>query len=299
MRLARWLTWGSAALGGYWLLRRAQSARSPVVLRDRVVLITGASSGIGRAYAHAFARHGTKVVLVARRADMLEAVRQEIAPYAAAVLVAPTDITDSAQLQALVDQTLDRFGQIDLLVNNAGVDSGGPLYAIPQQLIRKTVEVNLSSAMCLTSLCLPSMLARESGWVINVASGWGAVAGPYVTAYSASKHGLIAFSDALRREVEGTGIRVISVLPYWTYSEMITPEIEQGLRATGTKIDLPEAVAEGTIQAMLEGKHNLYFGGSFIRFGIWIEHHVPALVSLYWRATVTPEYIAMTRAAKG
>src|SRR4051794_37682397 len=104
MGLARWLAWGGVALGGYWLIQRSQSEHVPLQLQNKVVMITGASSGIGRAYAQAFARSGAKIVLVARRADMLDAVSQEIAPYAADVLVVPTDITDSAQLQALVDQ---------------------------------------------------------------------------------------------------------------------------------------------------------------------------------------------------
>jgi short-subunit dehydrogenase len=299
MRLAHWLAWGSVALGGYWLVRRSKSEHLPLQLRDKVILITGASSGIGRAYAQAFARCGAKIVLVARRVDMLDAVRQEIVPYAADVLVVPTDIADSEQLQALVDQTLDHFGHIDILVNNAGIDSGGPLHTIPQDLIRKTIGVNLSSAICLASLCLPSMLSRDTGWIINVSSGFGAIAGPYVAAYTASKHGLIAFSDSLRREVDGTGIRVMSVLPYWTYSEMMTADIERSLLASGIKIDTPETVAQGTIQGMLNSKQNVYFGGSIARFGFWIERHIPALMSRYWRTTVTPEYIAMTRSAKG
>jgi short-subunit dehydrogenase len=299
MRVARWLAWGSLALGGYLLVRRPQSERLPLDLRNKVVIITGASSGIGRAYAQAFARLGAKVVLVARRADMLDAVRKEIAPYTSDVMVASTDITDSAQLQTLVDNTLDRFGQIDVLINNAGIDSGGPLHTIPQELIRKTIAVNLASAICLASLCLPSMFVRDTGWVINVSSGWGAIAGPFVAPYTASKHGLIAFSDSLRREVDGTGIRVMSVLPYWTYSEMMTPEIERSLLASGTKIDSAETVAEGTIRGMMEGKQNVYFGGWLARFGFWVERHVPVLMSRYWRTTVTPNYIAMTRSAKG
>src|SRR5512142_1820049 len=217
--MKRWLVGGSVIgiTAGYWLAQRLQPKPIPVAIESSVVLITGASSGIGRAYAHAFAHRGAKIVLAARRAEKLEAVRMEIAPYAAEVLIIPTDVTDSAQLQSLVDTTLQRFGRIDILINNAGITSGGPLHTIPPALIRRTIDLNLSSAVCLTNLCLPSMLVQGKGWIVNVASGFGAVAVPYAVAYSASKYGLIAFSNALRRELDGTGVRVVSVLPYWTH----------------------------------------------------------------------------------
>ena len=242
--------------------------------------------------------HGAKIVLAARRAEKLEEVRQEIAPDAAEVLVVPTDVTDSAQLQALVETTLKHFGRIDILINNAGITSGGPLHTIPPALIRRTVDLNLSSAVCLANLCLPPMLVQGHGWIVNVASGFGAVAVPYAAAYSASKHGLIAFSNSLRRELDGTGIEVVSVLPYWTHTEIVTPELEKALRALGEHIDMPEHIAERTIAGLHLGQREIIFGGPVIRAGIWIERHFPALMSLYWRSRVTPQYIAAMRGGK-
>src|SRR5215213_8132260 len=99
MRFGSLLAVGSVAAGGYWLMQRARANRRPLQLDGSVVLITGASSGIGRAYAHEFAKHGARLVLAARRVEMLEALRQELAPTE--VLVVPTDVTDPAQLQAL------------------------------------------------------------------------------------------------------------------------------------------------------------------------------------------------------
>src|SRR5260221_1370308 len=96
--------------GAYWLMKYWGPKHSSEIFEDSVVLITGASAGIGRAYAHAFARLGTKIVLAARRAELLEQVHHEIAPYAADVLIVPTDITDDRQLETLVDTTLDHFG---------------------------------------------------------------------------------------------------------------------------------------------------------------------------------------------
>jgi short-subunit dehydrogenase len=131
-----------------------------------------------------------------------------------------------------------------------------------------------------------------------VASGFGAVAVPYAVAYSASKYGLIAFSNALRRELDRTGVRVISVLPYWTHSEIVTPDLEKALLALGEHIDTPEHVAERTVDGLYLGQREIIFGGPAIRAGIWIERHFPALVSLYWRTRVTPQYIAAMRGGK-
>ncbi len=292
-----WIMLAGAA-GAYWLYQRLQPEPSRLVLNERVVVISGASSGIGRAYANAFARRGAKVVLAARRDELLEAVRAEIAPYAADALAVPTDVTDDAQLQNLVDTTLQRFGQIDVLVNSAGIDASGPLHNIPPDSIRRMIDTNLSSALCLIGLCLPSMLAHGSGRIVNVASVAGAIATPYYASYSASKHGIIALSDALRRELDGTGIEVVSVLPYWTYSEIITPEVAKTLVEAGYKIDSPEHVAQRTIEGLADGKREIYFGGPTTRAAIWLERHFPALMSLVWRAQVTPSFIETSRAGR-
>ncbi len=283
------------ALSAYWLKRYLQPEHSPLIFEESVVLVTGASSGIGRAYANVFARAGAKLILVARRAELLETVRQEITPYAAEVLALPADVTDPAELETLVETVLEHFGQIDVLINNAGVSNGGPLQTISLESIHKTIDVNLTGAICLTNLCLPSMLARRSGKIVNVASIAGVLAWPFLGAYSASKHGLVAFSDALRRELEGTGVDVISVLPFWTYSDIINPEVAKVLKAWGEPIDTPELVADYTLEGMLKGQHDIYFGGWRPRIGAWLDRHLPWLLNLYLRATVTPEYIAMIR----
>lgn len=292
-----WLSLAGAA-SAYWVYQRLQPEQSRLVLPKSVVVITGASSGIGRAYANAFARRGAKVVLAARRAELLETVCAEIAPYAADVLAVPTDVTDDTQLQTLVDTTLNRFGQIDVLVNSAGIDASGPLHNIPPDRIRRMIDTNLSSVLCLIGLCLPSMLARGSGRIINVASVAGAIATPYYAPYSASKQGIVALSDALRRELYGTGIEVISVLPYWTYTEIITPEIASTLIESGYKIDSPEHVAQHTIEGLADGKREIYFGGLTTRAAIWLERHFPALMSVVWRAQVTPSFIETSRAGR-
>jgi short-subunit dehydrogenase len=295
MNLLRWLALGGlAGAGGYWLLRYLQPEESSLVLNGSVVVITGASSGIGRALADAFARRGAKIVLAARRADMLETVRQQIEPYATDVLAIPTDVTDEASLRALVSQTLERFGRIDVLVNNAGVLVTGPLHTMSADDIHQGVRTNYEAAIMLTQLVLPTLLAQRSGKIINMASVNGRVPNPTSTIYGSTKHGLLAFSDSLRRELFGTGVHVTSVLPRWTRTELVPPEI----LATVRDMDTPEFVAERTIDGLLKNLDNVYFGTAMTRGAMWCERHLPRVMNLYWRMQMTPQYLERSRMNK-
>jgi short-subunit dehydrogenase len=293
MKLLRWTMLGGViGLGGYWLVRYLRPEHSALVLNNSVVLITGASSGIGRAYANAFARRGARMVLASRRAELLRAVHKEIEPYAADVLIVPTDLADDAQLQNLVETTLQRYGQIDVLINNAGLEMSGPLQKKSTAAIRHLVEINTASAMCLTRLCLPSMLARRSGWIVNVASMAGRNFVPFSPVYTASKAGLLAFSDALRRQLEGTGVEVVSVLPSYTSTEMVPPHVERLVKQYGLSVDTADYVAEHTVDGLLKGRREIQFGGLIVQMATWAERHFPWLMSLVWRAAMTPEIIA-------
>jgi short-subunit dehydrogenase len=296
MKSLRWLTLATLGLaGGYWLTQRTQAKLAPGDLKNKVVLITGASSGIGRALAVAFAQRGAKLVLAARRVEMLEAARNEIVPYAADVLIVPTDVTDESQLQSLVDTTLQRFGRIDVLVNNAGVPSGGQLHTIPLKAIRNTLNVNLDGAIMLTSLCLPSMLAQRSGHIINISSIIGLIAFPYYSVYGVTKHGLRDFSTFLRRELDGTGVKVMSVMPSWTATELVPDLMQQSMQNAGTPMDTAEYVAERVVDGLLQGQNDIYFGDLKMRIGFWLERHFPTLMSLYLKATMTPKDIQLSR----
>ncbi len=294
MKVLRWTVLGGLiGLGGYWLVRYLRPEHSALVLNDSVVLITGASSGIGRAYTNAFARRGARVALAARRAELLGEVHQEIEPYAADVLIVPTDVTEDVQLKNLVETTLKRYGQIDVLVNNAGLEMSGPVQRHSTADIRHLVEVNTASAMCLTRLCLPSMLARRSGWIVNVASMAGRNFVPFSPVYTASKAGLLAFSDSLRRQLEDTGVEVVSVLPFYTHTEMVPSHVERIVEQRyGRSVDTPDYVAEHTIDGLLKGRHEIQFGGTIEQAATWAERHFPWLMSLVWRAFMTPEIIA-------
>ena len=180
-------------------------------LAGEVAIVTGASSGIGAATARELARRGTTVVLAARRAGELDAQAQAIADAGGEALAIPTDVADPADVAFLVERTLDGFGRVDVLVNNAGAGWFRPLAWSPPGEISGLVAVNLLGAMLLTRAVLPGMLARRHGAVVSVGSLSGRVA--MEPLYSATKYGLRGFSLALRRQLAGTGVSVSLVSP--------------------------------------------------------------------------------------
>jgi short-subunit dehydrogenase len=262
------------------------------VLNEKVVIITGASSGLGRALAFAFARRAAKVVLVARREDRLEMVRREIEPYTSAVLVIPADLTDETQLQRVVDLTLERFGRIDVLVNNAGISMGGPFVEQNPQRIEQMVRLNLWAAIRLTQLALPSMLAHNHGYILNIGSGLSRASVPAFAPYVATKYGLAGFSDALRRELHRTGVHVTLVLPGWMHTDMITPEVENLVERYGFPVEHPDFVAERAVLGLVRGEHEIVLGGFLARLGVLVERYAPILLNIYWKLWMTPEWVS-------
>lgn len=174
---------------------------------QRVALITGCSSGIGRATALAFLEEEWDVVATSRDQSDLAALRE------AGCLTASLDVTDDAQVEAVVADTLDRFGRIDCVVNNAGFSMVGPAEDVSVEDLHRQFDVNVYGPHRLARAVLPHMREREDGTIINISSGVGRVALPGSGAYSASKFALEAFSDAMRAEVSPFGIDVVLIEP--------------------------------------------------------------------------------------
>jgi short-subunit dehydrogenase len=286
---------GTAFFGGWWLVRYLRPRYSPMVLNGAVVVITGASSGIGRAYAMAFARRGAKLVLVARRGELLEELRREIEPYAAEVLIIPADIAQEAARADIIRQTVDRFGRIGILINNAGQVLHGPLETYEPHKIEELVQVNLTAAMALTRHAIPSMLTRRRGIVVNVASVSGRVASIGYSVYAASKHGLLGFSDALRRDLYGTGVEVLSVLPGYTRTEMNNDKFLNYVQNIGMSIFEADEVAEATIKAILNGQHEVFIAGPALRVMAYMDRRYPNLTSVLMQAINSPMNIHRLR----
>jgi NAD(P)-dependent dehydrogenase (short-subunit alcohol dehydrogenase family) len=190
-------------------------------LRDQVIIVTGASSGIGEATARRLARAGAKVVISARRPDRLDTLARELDPIRANVLAVAGDITNAADRRQLVDATLARFGRIDGLVNNAGYGTRGPIEIVPVDAIRKNFETNVFSLIALTQLVLPAMRERGSGCIVNIGSVAGRIARPLSAVYDSTKHALEAITDGLRGELKPFGVRVTLIRPGFIVTEFI------------------------------------------------------------------------------
>jgi short-subunit dehydrogenase len=196
-----WLKWRKLA--------RSESEETSL----KIAIITGASSGIGEATARRLARDGMNVTLAARRQHELERVAGEIQASGGRALVVPTDVRDRAAIHRMVQATLDKWGRIDVLLNNAGIGYSKRVVNLDPDQVRAQVDVNLVAVIECAQAVLPAMLKQKSGHIINVASIAGLIGLPGSSTYSATKSAVISFSDALRREVRTSGIHVTALCP--------------------------------------------------------------------------------------
>ncbi|HEX8178389.1 MAG TPA: SDR family NAD(P)-dependent oxidoreductase [Pyrinomonadaceae bacterium] len=188
-------------------------------LNGQVVVVTGASSGIGAATARRLAASGAHVVIAARRRERLGALKQEIERLGGRATVAAGDITVPADRALIVETALGVKGQIDALVNNAGYGTRGPVELVPLEKIRENFELNLFALIALTQLVIPLMRERGAGRIVNVSSVAGRVARPLSSIYDATKHALEAISDGLRGELAPFGIQVVVIEPGFILTE--------------------------------------------------------------------------------
>ena len=182
-----------------------------------VVVITGASSGIGEAAARVLAARGHQMVLAARRLDRLESLERELSPRTE-VLTVQTDVACPEDVEELARRAAERFGGIDVWVNNAGIGHSLPWWEKDTEEVRRVVDVNLTGPILATKAALPYMLPKRRGHIINVASVAGHIGTTGV--YSATKFGLRGFTEALRRELLPYGIRVSLLTPGFIRTEM-------------------------------------------------------------------------------
>ena len=187
-------------------------------MKDKVAIVTGASSGIGFAAAEMIAREGTIVVAVARRADRLNELVQRIVAAGGRATALPADVTILAEANRVVEQTLAQHGRVDMLVNSAGIVRAGSVEEADPAEWREQIDINLLAPMYLSKAVIPGMRLRGDGHILNVSSTSGRTAGPRHSGYAASKWGITGYSEAMRQELAPLGIRVTVVEPGATVS---------------------------------------------------------------------------------
>ena len=182
-------------------------------LKDRIALVTGASSGIGEATALALAEQGARVAIAARRKDRLDQLAAKLAELGAEPLVLVADLAAEAEAQRIVKETEAHYGRLDILINNAGVMYLEPVAEADLGRWRSMLELNVLSLIASTQAALAGMRERRDGHIVNVSSVAGRVANPNAAAYAATKFGVVGFSESLRREVYKDNIRVSVIEP--------------------------------------------------------------------------------------
>ncbi|MET9123694.1 MULTISPECIES: SDR family NAD(P)-dependent oxidoreductase [unclassified Streptomyces] len=226
-------------------------------LEGRVVLVTGASSGIGRAVAIALSKAGARVAAGARRADRLRSLADD-AP--GELLALDLDVTDPRSVRDAVEATVERFGALDALVNNAGVMLSGPILGADTTEWTRMVETNLLGSMYAVHSALPHLL-RSKGAVVQISSTSGRTSSAASGVYAATKFGVNAFSEALRQEVTEQGVRVVVVEPGFVATELTSHITDPGIQAMAKSMAesmrtlRPEDVAGSVLYALSQPEH--------------------------------------------
>ncbi len=230
-----------------------------------VAVITGASSGIGRATALAFARAGANLVLAARRKEALKDVAEECRGFAVQALPLPTDMSDEFQVQELARRAIQWFGWVDVWVNNAGVAAYGRMEDLPPRVVRRVFETNVLGCVYAIQAILPHFKEENEGVIVNVASMVGKAGIAYMGAYVASKHALVGLADSVRQEIlleDGANISVCTVMP----ASVDTPFFQHAANFTGRQVKPvgpvyhPEEVAQTILGCMENPQSEVYVG---------------------------------------
>ena len=255
--------------------------------RDQVAVITGASSGIGKALALQLAGQGSRAVIAARRAERLEDVAEECRARGGEVLVVPTDVSAEAQCKALIEKTIDRFGRLDMLINNAGLAVLARLEDYTDlQLFRQTIDVNFYGAVYCTYHALPH-LKQSRGRIVAISSLGGKAPAPCNSPYIASKFAMHGFFDSLRIELIRSEVSVTIICPYWVVTGFHEAQLDKDGVARGPsgraiytdKMMTAVRCAEITLEAAYKRKREVMMGPT--RLIAWLKLLAPGLVDRF------------------
>lgn len=252
-------------------------------MKDKIVIVTGASSGIGKALALKFGKMGSKVVLAARNTENLESVNAELKNSGVETLVVKADVSIESDCKSIIEQTVSKFGKIDILINNAGISMRAVFADLDLAVIKRLMDVNFWGTVYCTKYALPYLL-QSKGSVVGVISVAGHIGLPARSGYSASKFAVRGFLDTLRCETQKTGLHVMVVAPGFTESNIR----KVALKADGTtqtetprdesKMMTSAEVADEIVSGIIRRKRSMvltFLEGKFI---VWLNKWFPSLV---------------------
>ena len=242
---------------------------------NKVIVITGASSGIGEAAAEKFAKKGANLVLVARRKEKLEQVEKKLSKYAIKTMIQVCDVSDKQQVKQMSEKVIEKFSKIDVLVNNAGFVIYGKVKELSIEDIESQMKTNYFGTIYCTKSFLPYFLKQNHGHIVNVASVGGSFGVPGIVSYCATKFAMLGFSEGLHHELHDTNVGVTVVSPIMVRTSLFDHPSFQNFTKHATGISLsPETVANAIIKAANSSRLEIVVP-SVVRIGIWFKQTFP------------------------
>ncbi len=246
--------------------------------KDKVVLITGASSGIGRASAILFARKGANIILVARKKEKLDEIDKELKKYNVSTLVCECDVSNKSQVKEISKTVLEKFNSIDILVNNAGFAIYGSVSDLTTEEIESQMSTNYFGMIYCIKNFLPSMIEKKSGHIVNVASVAGSFGLPGIASYCASKFAMLGFSEGLKHELKGTGVGITVVSPIMVRTNFFDHQsFEKMPKYSPTSLSA-ETVAKAILKAANSPRLEIIVP-SVVRIAVWMKSTFPYLIN--------------------
>ena len=244
----------------------------------KVIVITGASSGIGEESAEEFAKLHAKLILVSRNEEKLQQVIGKLSKYQTQIFVYPCDISKKEQVLQMSKSILEKFGTIDVLVNNAGFGIYETVNKIETEDMEAQMSTNFFGMLYCIKAFLPKMLEQRSGHIVNVASVAGSIGIPGMASYSASKFAMLGFSEALFHELKGTGVGVTVVSPIMVRTNFFNHKTFDNMpRYSATSLS-PKTVAKAVVRASSSPRLEIVVP-QFVRIAIWIKQTLPYLIN--------------------
>lgn len=255
-------------------------------IKDKVIWLTGASSGIGEALAYALAKEGANLIISARRKEELERVASQIKSE---VFILPLDLKDQSNFEAKKNDAIKKFGKIDVLINNGGVSQRSLAKDTSIEVDRKLFEVNFFGTVALTKVLLPDFIRQKSGLIVTITSAVGKFGSPWRSGYAASKHALHGFFDSLRAELHDDNVKILLVCPGFIQTNVS----QNALTDTGEKLgSMDKATANGLtadecalqiISAIKNEREEIVVANFKERFAVFAKRIFPSLFSVMIR----------------